>query len=250
MGWFDVLLKNIWSRLQTVTTPGDPAPVVVPGTATKPTLRALPGTEFHDRRKTAAQAHGPGGKWKVGRRSWKKVTGVCLHQTACVLGERPARYDTVGAHICITRAGKVIWLHDFDRVVVHGHGWNAQTIGIEIDGLYAGVEGDPKTVWDDPSTPGKEKGQGLTQAATDATKQTLRWIDDVVTEKGGDFKALVAHRQSSDTRRNDPGSAIWKAIALPMSTELGLNDGGAGFKLNDGYPIPEAWDPRRIGIKY
>lgn len=210
-----------------------------------PTIQ--PGTAFHDRRSTAAQAHGPGGKWRVTSRPWRKVTGITLHQTACVLGERPARWDTVGAHIGVTRAGQVIWLHDFDRVVVHGHGFNAQCVGIEIDGLYCGVEGRPETVWDDPSTRMREQGMALTAEAADAAKQVIRWIVDEVDGKGGDVKALVAHRQSAEDRRNDPGSEIWQRVALPMHAELGLSDGGDGFQLGGGRPIPREWDPKRTG---
>lgn len=203
-----------------------------------------------DRRDTAAQAHGPHGAWKVGRRPWSKVTGICLHQTACMLGERDERWDSVGAHLGITRSGKVIWLHDFDSVVAHGNGWNAQTVGIEIDGLYAGIEGDVSTVWDNPDTPSREQGMVLTSEAADAARQTIRWICRRVHAHGGRVRALVAHRQSSGTRRNDPGSAIWQAVALPMHAELGLSDGGIGFHLDDGRAIPEAWDPRCIGVRY
>jgi hypothetical protein len=208
-----------------------------------------PGKVFLDRRKTAAQAHGPGGKWKVGRRPWSKVTGICLHQTACWLGERPERWDTVGAHIGITRAGRVIWLHDFTHLVAHGNGWNNQTVGIEIDGLYAGVKGDPSTVWDDPDTAGHETEMELTIETIISAKETISWIVRECATYNANISALVAHRQSSKDRRNDPGSAIWKSIALPMSDELVLSDGGPGFAIG-GYPIPEAWDSSRVGIKY
>ena len=203
-----------------------------------------PPTVLSDIRPTALASHDRGG------RPWNKVTGICLHQTACVLGERPARWETVGAHIGVMRSGRVVHIHDFNRIVWHGNGWNAGTVGIEIDGLYEGVEGDPKTVWDDPSTAVHEKGMTPTTAAIEATKQAIRWICSEVAKHGGEVKALVAHRQSSDSRRNDPGSALWKAVALPMHAELELSDGGVGFKLGAGYPIPESWDPRCTGLKY
>ena len=205
--------------------------------------------DLYDRRKFAAQAHGDEHEYKVTGRKWREVTGICLHQTACMLGERPQRYDSVGAHVCITRSGKVIWLHDFNRRVVHGNGWNNQTVGIEIDGLYAGIQGDQKTVWDDPSTPHREVGMELTGEAMLAARQAIRWICDEVKRNGGQVKVLVAHRQSSLNRRNDPGSAIWQAVALPMHEELGLGDGGLGFKLG-GYAIPEAWNSKYVGVKY
>jgi N-acetyl-anhydromuramyl-L-alanine amidase AmpD len=203
-----------------------------------------------DRRKFAAQAHGPKGKWKVGRRPASKVTGICLHQTACVLGERPERWDTVGAHVGITRSGAVIWLHDFTHVVAHGNGWNKQTVGIEIDGLYAGIEGDDSTVWDDPSTRRREVGLELPEVQAEAAREAVRWIAREARDRGAVVRALVAHRQSSADRRNDPGSAIWQRVALPMSVELGLSDGGPGFRIGDGMAIPEAWDVSRKGVAY
>lgn len=222
--------------------PGPTEPVIPPPAPTHSAPRTP--SKLYDRRANASKKH------DYGKRDWSKVTGICLHQTACVLGENPPRWDTVGCHVGITKTGKVVWLHDFDRLIVHGNGWNTQTVGIEIDGLYAGVEGDPKTVWDDPSTPHKEVGQVLTQDAIDSTQEAIRWIYDRVAAHGGQVKALVAHRQASENRRNDPGSAIWKAIALPMAVEFDLSDGGAGFKIGKGYPIPESWDPRRKGFKY
>jgi N-acetyl-anhydromuramyl-L-alanine amidase AmpD len=164
-----------------------------------------------------------------------------------LLGESISRYDSVGAHFAVTRMGKVIWLHDFDRQVAAANGWNDGTVSIEVDGLYAGVEGDASTVWDDPSTPSKEQAMVLTPATVTALKALLRWIKQ---QLGPQMNAIVSHRQASDDRRNDPGSAIWQQAALPMSAELGCSDGGIGFKLGDGLPIPEVWDSRCVGIKY
>jgi hypothetical protein len=105
-------------------------------------------------------------------------------------------------------------------------------------------------VWDDPSTLQRELGQTLTFEAIEATKQLIRWIVSEVEKNGGKCTKLVAHRQSSTNRRNDPGSAIWQSIALPLHTELNLDDGGPGFRIGDGYPIPQEWDPTRSGFKY
>ena len=187
-----------------------------------------------------------------GPREWTKVTGWCLHQTACHLGASSniARCDGVGAHFVVYQDGRIFWLHDLNRIIIHGNGWNSQTIGIEIDGLFAGVEDDPSTVWDDPSTSYKEKAMSVTQAQIDAVKQLIRWGTAEVAKHGGRVHKLVAHRQSSGTRRNDPGSKVWKEVAIPMSAELGFDYGGIGFTVGSGYPIPEAWDPKAKGIKY
>lgn len=197
-----------------------------------------------DRREHAAP------KYPTSARPWSKVTGICLHQTACHMGERLERYNTIGAHFVVTRSGKVLWMHGLERLVVHGNGWNNQTVGIEIDGLYAGIEGDQRTVWNNPDTQHREMGMEVTVEAMESARQLVRWIVAEVALRGGKLTKLVAHRQSSDSRRNDPGSAIWKAVALPLHAELGLSDGGVGFKIGSGYAIPSEWDPRCTGIKY
>jgi hypothetical protein len=205
--------------------------------------RPVPDDRFFDMRSLAGTKH------DYGERSWSKVTGVCLHQTACVLGEKPERWATVGAHVGITRAGKVIHLHDFNRLIVHGNGWNTQCVGIEMDGTYAGVEGDDRTFWRPASDPGR-KAQSPTPELVDAATAAIRWIAAVIESHGGRVNAIVAHRQASKDRQSDPGSALWKAVALPLHAELKVTDGGVGFKLGTGYAIPEAWDPRCKGIRY
>lgn len=209
------------------------------------TFPVIPAADFYDNRDRAGRAG------VYGRRSWKDVTGICLHQTACVLGERPGRWDNVNCHVGVTRAGKAIWLHDFTDVVAHGNGWNNRCVGIEMDGLYAGVDGDPSTVWNDPTTPQGEVGQVPTPELVATSLEVVRWICHVVKSHGGEIKYLVAHRQSSQNRRDDPGSALWKAVALPLHAELGLTDGYPGtLKIGDGYAIPESWDPSRAGVRY
>lgn len=190
------------------------------------------------------------------RREWHETTGITLHQTACDMGERVERYDTMGAHWGVLRSGRIIRLCDNDRVVYHGNGWNARCVGIEVNGLYAGREDDPDTAqdealrstWDDPSTAVREKPQQVTPAAMLSLRMLCRFIAHDVRSNGGELKVLCAHRQSSQDRRNDPGEAIWKAAA-PVSAELGLNYGGAGFTIG-GYPIPECWDPAAVGVRY
>jgi hypothetical protein len=97
----------------------------------------LAGGGFHDLRSVASQTN------IGGRRAWKQITGIVLHQTAVVFGEKPMRWASVGAHLGVTRGGQVIWMHDFEKVVWHGNGFNGFTIGIEVDGTYAGIEGEP-----------------------------------------------------------------------------------------------------------
>jgi N-acetyl-anhydromuramyl-L-alanine amidase AmpD len=203
----------------------------------------LASGRFHDLRSIATQVS------IGGRRQWKQITGVTLHQTACLLGERPQRWSTVGAHLGVTRAGQVIWMHDFEKIVWHANLLNGATIGIEMDGTYAGVEGDDRTFWRPVDEPDR-KAQTPTIALVEAAKATVRWICQEVARHGGRVERLLAHRQASKQRESDPGSALWQQVALPLHVELGLNDGGPGYVVGNGYPIPEKWDSRRVGVRY
>jgi peptidoglycan hydrolase-like protein with peptidoglycan-binding domain len=198
-----------------------------------------------------------------GRRKIKDIVGVTLHQTACVLGEKPGRWDNVACHVGITRGGKVLWVNDFEKIVWHGHGFNRRTIGIEIDGHFAGLEpfNEETGEWEpDLSTYWRPKGSkrepvSITEAQIKACKEVLRWLNRVVEEAGGDFKYCVAHRQSSGSRRGDPGEKTWKLVALPMMEELDLTEGGEGYFILDknkkpGFPISKEWDPRYEGTSF
>lgn len=196
--------------------------------------------------------------YKPARRPWTKTTGITLHQTACDMGERVERYDTMGAHWGVLRSGRIIRLCDDDRIVYHGNGWNTRCVGIEVNGLYAGREDDPSTAidealrstWDNPKTKVRELPMAVTEESMVALRMLMRFIAYDIMTNGGALKVLGAHRQSSADRRNDPGEAIWKSAAAPVSQELGLEYGGVGFKLDDGYPIPECWDSNAHGIPY
>lgn len=198
----------------------------------------------------------------IWERPWSEVRGICLHQTACEMGESETRYDRLNIHFVVTRTGKILRLYDLTTAVCGGNGWNNQCVQIEFDGLYPGLEDDPstvqvneaiKTTWDDPSTPFRETPQQVTTDAMERGRHLVQWIDEEVRRNGGQLRVIVAHRQSSGDRPTDPGEMIWKEVAVPMHDTLQLSDGGIGFKLEDGAggkSIPEQWDPRCVGIPY
>lgn len=182
-------------------------------------------------------------------RDWKTTRGITLHQTACDMGYRPERYYTIGCHFVVLRNGQILWMCDPNRIVYHGNGWNTQCVGIEINGLFAGLKGDNRTVWDDPTTQIRETGMDLPLVQEKATRYLIRWICIYVRRNSGKIEVLNAHRQSSLDRQNDPGEEIWSKCAVPLHQELKLTDGGIGFKIG-GYAIPEKWDSRCKGIAY
>lgn len=184
-------------------------------------------------------------------RSWAHTTAIVLHQTACDMGESLERYDTIGSQWSITRTGRARWHCDNNRIVYAANGFNNRSVSIEINGLYAGDEARRlETTWDNPATKKREMPQDVTEASMAMARMVCRFICYDVHQHGGQVKFILAHRQASATRENDPGSALWQGVALPLIAELGLSDGGPGFKIDGGKPIPEAWNPAYKGTRY
>src|SRR3990167_3224511 len=109
------------------------------------------------------------------RRSWAAVDTICLHQMAVRGSIGWKRWTALAIHYAVCCDGVAAWLVDLDRKVPHGHGWNGRSVGFEIEGHYAGVEGDPSTHW----TPKKATGSRLVpmqlaEEQIDAALQAIR----------------------------------------------------------------------------
>lgn len=175
-------------------------------------------------------------------RSYQAITSIVLHQTACTLGERPERWHSIPIHIGITKSGKILWLNDFTFNLPHANSFNSRSIGIEIDGAFAGIEGNMKTFWRPQGSSAMPQEASSEQIG--AARVAVRWICEEVARQGGKILNILAHRQSSKDRVSDPGSRIWKNVGVWAQEELGLSDGGEGF-VQGGNPIPMEWDPKR-----
>lgn len=178
------------------------------------------------------------------RRSWQSTTAIVLHQTACEMGESPSRFVGSAAHFFVTRKGKIIQIHPIDSLTWHSNATSVGGVGIEIDGHYAGVEGDLRTYWHPTDSP-ERTPLHPSPAQIASSLELVRYIVHEVAAHGGQIEHVLAHRQSSATRRSDPGSEIWQAVAMPIMLELGLDDGGDGWKVGSGRAIPREWDSRR-----
>lgn len=175
-------------------------------------------------------------------RRWNQIDAVCLHQTACVLGESVPRWHSIPIHFGITRRGQILFLNDLTYNLPHANGFNTRSVGLELDGSYAGIEGDKKTWWKsgnllEPQTP--------TPELIESARKAIMWIEKEIARNGGKLKYVLAHRQSSMQRVSDPGSKIWKEVGVWCQDVLGLSDGGEGF-TQGGKPIPEVWDTKRL----
>lgn len=180
------------------------------------------------------------GKKRKRKRKWKDVKGITLHQTATKFGNNVLRFKNISAQVGITPDGKVVLMNPLTSVVYHGHSFNSKDVGIEIDGHFAGIEGNIKTYWRPKSQPNRQP-LSVTDAQIKATLACIEWIINTVAEHGGKVEYIHAHRQSSKMRTSDPGSKVWQRIAMEAKKRWGLVDGGPTFKLG-GHPIPKEWD--------
>lgn len=178
------------------------------------------------------------------QRGWPEINGVTLHQTGCEMPQHPNGWGRVNAHIGITQEGRTILINEFTDMIWHAQGLSKTTIGIEIEGNFPGVRGDMRTLW---------KGGGGPHFFNIAMKMALdECFELLCTEfdrNNAAWESVHAHRQSSRSRRADPGSEIWQTIAMPWGKRLGLEqaDGGPDWHLPKGMAIPKRWNPAYPG---
>lgn len=186
------------------------------------------------------------------RNAWTAIDTVCLHQMAVNRGKGWRGWDGLAIHVVVPTIGPSALTNDLNRRVAHGHGWNSRSVGFEVEGHFAGVEGKLSTHW----TPEGAKGSRLvpmklTSSQVEGALSAIRWVVAEIAKNGGKVKYVGAHRQSYGRKTSDPGELIWKQIALPAMEEHGLTTAPTlSHHKYPGRPIPEAWDPRQKGVKY
>lgn len=193
------------------------------------------------------------------------ITGICLHQTAVRYGVSDQqlrlakgnkqlalarRSLNVACHAIAFRDGFFAVPHQLTSYVLHANGLNAYTLGLEIDGRYPGLLDDPDTV------PRREDLEtvwgGDPDTVTDTIVQTacaaLRWLVEEGRAMGMPITSIYAHRQSSATRRSDPGQELWQRVAeayaipvLGLKAQYGVALEHSGRKKGKGRPIPREW---------
>ena len=172
------------------------------------------------------------------RRDRREITGVMLHQMAVTFGregedfaERAAR---TAYHIVVSDdGGEVAILKPLDVYAHHGNRANAETIGVGVEGTYPGL------------ARGRQRKHTL---VTPGLQLGIRRALELATEELPKVSALLAHRQSSDDRRGDPGEELW-SIGVEAATVLGLHVLPA-WTIGDGRPLPAEWPGGLAGVRY
>jgi len=183
-----------------------------------------------------------------------QVTGITIHQTAAKYGVVPYQIQAAGGdaelalarrslrvacHVMAFHKGFIAWPNNLEDYVYHGNGFNAFELGLEIDGNYPGAEGG-KT-WNNKKP---------TKVTPEVIRSACAAIELMVVEgreMGMPIEYIHAHRQSSNTRRDDPGEELWRTVVLGYAVPiLGLKTEPART-IGKGQPVPRDWDPRGVG---
>lgn len=143
-------------------------------------------------------------------RDWSAIKGITLHQTGCEMPSRPLGWSHVNAHYGVTREGLPLLLNDPRDMIWHAQRLSKSTIGIEIEGNYEGLYRKRGTLWEPGGGP-----HYLTEAMIDAASVIFDDIRERLATAGQRAWCVFGHRQSSRTRRADPGEQIWREIAIP-----------------------------------
>jgi hypothetical protein len=168
---------------------------------------------------------------RKGPRDPKKVYALVLHQMACCF--RPAdplkRFLSINSHFAIAADGRILQLHPITELLWSSNGFNAGSVAVEFAGNFPNTKGR----WWQGDKFGRDRP---TPAQLEAGRYLVRHLIRVM-----GLTHILAHRQSSASRENDPGPEVWFHVGQWAVDKLGLKDGGPGFKLPGANPIPDEW---------
>jgi peptidoglycan hydrolase-like protein with peptidoglycan-binding domain len=166
---------------------------------------------------------------RKGNRDIKKVYALVLHQTAFSRGNHSNKYDGVNSHFVILPNGKILQLHPVTALLWSSNGFNAGSVAVEFVGNFPNTKG---KCWE-------AKKFGCHQVTPEQIEAGRFLIRHLIRTIG--LTHVLAHRQSNKNRENDPGPDIWYHVGQWAIENLGLKDGGPGFRAGDGNPLPEEW---------
>lgn len=183
-------------------------------------------------------------KGKTVVRDPKTVTGIGIHQTACVFGPAADRAKAhrralgIPAHVTAFTDGVYVAAAPLAWYLYHGNELNAFSLGLECEGSYPGLEGG--TAWGGTTTQ-------LTDLAVDTYRAALKWLVEEGRAAGMPIEFIWAHRQSNGQKPSDPGQGIWRRVVVEYGVPvLGLRPQTSKV-WKDGKPIPTDWDPQGVG---
>ena len=169
----------------------------------------------------------------------EKVKALVLHQMACCFKVKDplTRFLKMAPHFAILPDGRILQLHPLQAYTPASNGFNAGSVGVEFAGNFPSTKG---KWWISKDLRTEAQRKANQNQVTPQQIESGRYLVQYLVRAMG-LKTILAHRQSSGTRENDPGPDIWYNVGQWAIDNLGLSDGGPGFKVGTGNPIPDLW---------
>jgi hypothetical protein len=177
-----------------------------------------------------------------GMRDPKQVYALVLHQMACCFKVKDPMTRFLkhfAPHFAILPDGRILQLHPVRALTWASNLFNKFSVAVEFAGNFPNTKG--KWWFDRRNGPPsaahiKANSNHVTPEQIEAGRFLVRHLIDTM-----GLRMVVAHRQSSKDRENDPGPDVWYHVGQWAIGKLGLSDGGAGYKIGTGNPIPDLW---------
>ncbi len=174
----------------------------------------------------------------VRTRDPSKVYAVVLHQMGFSRGNDPRKYRRVTGHYVILPDGGIYQLYAPSVRLPAANGFNSGSVSVEFAGNFPSRarSTNPNHWWFPSGRKGDPKYMNqVTTAQVQAGRFLLRHL------QGQGYTHVLAHRQSSGQRGNDPGPDLWGGVGEYGVRDLGLSDGGPDFAVGSGKPIRQGW---------
>ena len=166
---------------------------------------------------------------RIRDRDLSSVYALVLHAMGFNRGNDPNKYNRVTAHFIILRDGKIYQLHPLKSYLYSSNGFNRGSVAVEFAGNF-------KSTRNRCYKPDRFGCHDLTTAQINAGRNLVKYLIGKI-----GLTHILAHRQSSGSRSNDPGPEIWKNIGQWAVNNYKLDDGGPNFKIDSGRSIPDDW---------
>ena len=163
-----------------------------------------------------------------------QIDAIVLHQTGFNRGSDPMRYKDVKAHFAVLPDGTAVQLHPADVFLNASSDFNRDSIAIEFAGNFRNDRG---TWWKEKGlrTPRQDR---LGEAQIAGGRDLVRHLQET---HGLSFIFAHAQGELPTWRGNCPGPEVWYHIGEWAKRELGMSDGGRGYRERRGAAIPESW---------
>lgn len=204
----------------------------------RPKVRIANGKAVHTKPKTGLMLHQTAVEFGVTKNQIRAANGdtdLALARRALNISTPVTIFTTPDMRVLLVLSAPFTWHMN------HGNGANGETLGVEIAGRFEGLLGDRSTLWC-PDGRGTCVPTRVTDEVVQGWRAAIVHVVELARTEGHPLVDLFAHRQSSETRRSDPGEFLWEQVAIPVADEVGLKI-HPNRVWGSGRRLPEQWDP-------